>query len=83
MFRPQQQQSPADDPSVQAALFEMKTVSDLFAKMSNSCMVTFHEADLNVGEMSCADRCVGKYLKAQEVVGQKFQEAQQQQQQPQ
>ncbi|KAH9258511.1 hypothetical protein BASA81_003013 [Batrachochytrium salamandrivorans] len=76
MFRPQQQQSPADDPSVQAALFEMKTVSDLFAKMSNS-------ADLNVGEMSCADRCVGKYLKAQEVVGQKFQEAQQQQQQPQ
>jgi len=45
------------------------------------CMVTFHEAELNVGEMSCSDRCVGKYLQAQEAVGRKFQEAQQSMQQ--
>jgi hypothetical protein len=46
-------------------------------------MVTFNDAELNVGEMSCADRCVGKYLAAQEAVGRKFQEAQQSMQQPQ
>lgn len=39
MFRPQHSQNPADDPQVQAALFEMKTVSDLFAKMSNAVSV--------------------------------------------
>ena len=46
-------------------------------------MVTFHEGELNVGEMSCADRCVGKYLAAQELVGKKFQEVQEQAQQQQ
>jgi import inner membrane translocase subunit TIM10 len=76
--------SPLENPQVAAALFEMKTISDMYQKMSaacfKKCVVSLHEADLNVGEMSCTDRCVGKYLQAQEKVGRKFQEANEQQQ---
>lgn len=33
------------------------------------CVVQQHDSDLSVGEMSCTDRCVGKYMQAQEIVG--------------
>lgn len=48
-------------------------MTDFFHKMSKSCfkkcVVKQNEPDLAVGEMSCIDRCVGKYMNAQEKVG--------------
>lgn len=63
--------------------------TDLFNKIAgtcfNKCASRKHrEEDLSLGEMSCSDRCVAKYLEAQEKVGvvlQKANEAQAAQQQ--
>jgi import inner membrane translocase subunit TIM10 len=57
---------------MQAAKTEMELFADLFNKMSDvcfkKCVGRMKESDLSVGEMSCADRCVGKYLGALEIV---------------
>lgn len=62
---------------------------DLFNKIASSCFTKcasrrHREPDLSLGEMSCTDRCVSKYLEAQQRVGtilQKANEDQLQQQQ--
>jgi mitochondrial import inner membrane translocase subunit TIM10 len=62
---------------------------DLFNKIASSCFqkctsAKHREPDLSLGEMTCTDRCVSKYLEAQERVGavlQKANEAQLAQQQ--
>jgi hypothetical protein len=62
---------------------------DLFNKIASSCFqkctsAKHREPDLSLGEMTCTDRCVSKYLEAQERVGavlQKANEAQMAQQQ--
>ena len=37
---------------------------------AKKCIVRYTDGDLAVGEMACVDRCVGKYMQAQERVGQ-------------
>ena len=72
--------NPLDHPAVAASLLEMKQTSDMFAKMSagcfKKCVVSYAEPELNVGELSCVDRCVSKYLACAEKVSAKLQEAQ-------
>jgi len=36
---------------------------------AKKCVVKYTDGDLNVAEMLCVDRCVGKYMQAQEAVG--------------
>ena len=52
-------------------------MTEFFNRMIHSCnkkcVVKFNEPDLQVGEMSCVDRCVGKYMQAQEKVGEVLQ----------
>lgn len=47
------------------------------ARMSETCfqkcVAQYNDADLSVGEMSCVDRCVGKYLAVHERVQHKMQ----------
>lgn len=83
------EEKPAGPDPVEAAKAEMEMYTDLFNKMSSSCFSKcaskkHHEEDLQLGEMSCVDRCVGKYMESQERIGlvfQKFNEAQAAQQQ--
>ena len=66
-----------------------KHMQDLFNKVAASCFTKcatrkHKEAEISLGEMSCTDRCVAKYLESQQRVGvilQQANEAQVQQQQ--
>lgn len=54
--------------------------TDLFNKIASSCFskcasAKHREPDLSLGEMTCADRCVSKYLESQERVGAVLQRA--------
>ena len=72
-FRGGSSTSPAADARLTAAKIEMEMMTDLFNKMSSvcqrKCIASVREAELHVGEMSCIDRCVGKYLEAHAKVG--------------
>lgn len=88
-FFGQKEEKPSGPDPLFAATIEMEMYSHLFNKMTSSCFEKcasrkHKEEDLALGEMSCSDRCVAKYLEAQEKVGavlQKANEAQQAQQQ--
>jgi len=59
---------------------EMEMYTVLFNKLTktcfNKCASRKHkEPDLQLGEMSCLDRCVSKYMEAQEKVGVVMQKA--------
>ena len=58
---------------VQVAVAEMRGLADTFARMSDSCykkcIPNVKEGALAVGEMSCTDRCVSKFLDAHALIG--------------
>ena len=58
---------------MQLAKAQVEGVTDMFNRMADlcfkQCIHKFKEPELNVGEMSCIDRCVGKFLAAQEKTG--------------
>jgi import inner membrane translocase subunit TIM10 len=78
-----------DSPAQLSWIGSIFAPADLFNKIASSCFDKcasrkHKEADLSLGEMTCADRCVSKYLESQERVGavlQKANEAQLAQQQ--
>lgn len=79
-FFGQGEQKPAGPDPLFAATTEMEMYTNLFNKISAQCFTKcssrkHKEPDLSLGEMSCADRCVGKYLEAQEKVGLILQQA--------
>ena len=65
-----QDQGPAP---ITIAKIEAEVMTEMFNKMSSSCwkkcVVKQTDGELSVGEMSCVDRCVGKYMQAQEKIG--------------
>merc|ERR1711953_1649940 len=69
-----QQASPAE-----MLVAEMKGMADCFARMTVSCyskcIASVKEEKMNVGEMSCVDRCVSKYLDVHARVGMELQTA--------
>mmetsp|Transcript_37523 Transcript_37523/g.99279 ORF Transcript_37523/g.99279 Transcript_37523/m.99279 type:complete len:93 (+) Transcript_37523:92-370(+) len=60
---------------------EMKGMADCFARMTTACygkcIPSVKEDKLSVGEMSCVDRCVSKYLDVHAKVGTELQGAMQ------
>mmetsp|Transcript_29817 Transcript_29817/g.54125 ORF Transcript_29817/g.54125 Transcript_29817/m.54125 type:complete len:101 (+) Transcript_29817:143-445(+) len=73
-FFGQKEEKPAGPDPLFAATTEMEMYTDLFNKMASTCFDKcasrkHKENDLALGEMSCSDRCVAKYLEAQEKVG--------------
>ncbi|GLE04835.1 hypothetical protein PINS_up013814 [Pythium insidiosum] len=73
-------------PSVQQnqlmmAKIEMQSYSDLFERLSRvcfkKCQFKYNDGQLNVGEMSCIDRCSGKYMQAYQALGVKMAQVEQ------
>ena len=61
-----------DQQALNVAKIEAEVFTDMFNKMSvacfKKCVVKHSSGDMTVGEMSCVDRCVGKYLQAKDKV---------------
>jgi len=63
---------------------ELEAITDMFNKMTEQCfkkcVAMFKEETLSVGEATCVDRCVNKYMtvhgKIQDILGQQAQQAQ-------
>lgn len=63
------------------AKLETEAITDMYNKMivtcHKKCITNANSNDLAIGEMSCVDRCVGKYTHAQQKVQGVIQEQEQ------
>ena len=61
-------QQPSQQSQIMMAKVEMASYADLFERLSRvcfqKCKFKYNDGQLNVGEMSCIDRCAGKYMQA-------------------
>lgn len=64
--------APEGPSALSVAKIEAEIFTDMFNKMSvacfKKCVVKHATPDMSVGEMSCVDRCVGKYMQAKDKV---------------
>jgi len=63
---------------IAAAETEVEMVSDMFARLTQSCLqkcipADYREGDLNKGESVCLDRCVAKFFEVNVKVSEKMQ----------
>ncbi|CAG9475466.1 mitochondrial import inner membrane translocase subunit TIM10, putative [Plasmodium vivax] len=65
---------------VNSTVVELLGMSDLFKRMQNTCwgkcIPDVNDSFLSVGETSCVDRCVHKYMEIHTLVGKNLQESQ-------
>ncbi|KAI7862670.1 Tim10/DDP family zinc finger-domain-containing protein [Spinellus fusiger] len=72
-------QTYADPTKLMAAEHQVDAFMDLYNRITETCRkkcipVSYHEPDLNKGESKCIDRCVGKYVAMQTLLGQKMEQ---------
>jgi import inner membrane translocase subunit TIM10 len=57
---------------------ELRTINDLNKRMNHECFMKCipkaRDAELQIGEMSCIDRCAPKYFETHELVQKQFEE---------
>lgn len=68
-----------DPERIQLAEVQFEAMSNTFNKVLRTCRnkcigERYGEGELNTGELSCSDRCVAKYVKANVLVGTHIQE---------
>ncbi len=68
-----------DHPTVKAATLEVEMVQNLFNRLSDMCFskcisTDFKSGEPNLGEQTCTDRCVFKYMEVNKKIGEAFQE---------
>lgn len=68
-----------DPERIQLAEVQFEAMSNTFNNVLRSCRnkciaQRYGEGELNTGELSCSDRCVAKYVKANVLVGTHIQE---------
>jgi len=72
---------------VKMATIQLENMTMMFNKMMHGCwskcVANLKEEELNVGEQSCTDRCIGKYIESSMLVQQMMQQKQMQMQQQQ
>ncbi|KIV96875.1 Mitochondrial import inner membrane translocase subunit tim10 [Exophiala mesophila] len=71
---------PSSAEKIAAVETEMEMVSDMFSRLTQSCLqkcvpADYREADLSKGESVCLDRCVSKFFEVNIKVSEKMQNA--------